>query len=153
MRWGGEANERLGWDRLQAPPMGTASKQKTSPSIAIKTKGICGMLFYPAWGQEPACIPAPSTRAKASVKSLWCGSAHRVVLHSPAILLGWELCFSFPEECSGCTDCSLDTASITVKVSVACSTVFKKKKKNKKRLFFFSFLEKLIFCSSFCMIL
>lgn len=150
--WGGKANERLGWDRLQAL-MGTASTQKTSLSIAIKTKGTCGMLFYPAWGQEPACIPAPITRLKASGR--WSLQQIPVVrecsqggIAQRCHALVKELCFSIPGECSGFTDCSLDTASITVSVCGLFHSV-----KKKKKGVFFSFLEKSIFCSSFCMIL
>lgn len=66
-------------------------------------------------------------------------------LHSPAVLLGSELCFSFPGKYSGFTDCSFDTASITIKAPVACSTAFEKN----KVIFFFSFLEKFIFVAAF----
>lgn len=67
-----------------------------------------------------------------------------VALHSPAILLEWELCFSFPGKYSGFTDCSLDTASSTINAPVACSTVLKR-----KMIFFFSFLERFIFVAAF----
>lgn len=56
-----------GVGRAAGPSWALLARKKICLSVIFfEKREICGMLFYPAWGKEPACIPALSTGVKVS---------------------------------------------------------------------------------------